>query len=147
MKRFITLAVAGLLAVASPALAGDTPAPEGAEVYFANLSDGDIVESPVTVIFGLKGIGVAPAGIEADATGHHHILINRPPLGEGPDGEEELNVPLPADDNHRHFGGGQTEVELDLEPGPYTLQLVLADHNHVPHDPPIASDRISIAVK
>lgn len=147
MNRFITLVATGLLAVASPALAGDTPAPEGAAVYFVNLSDGDTVDSPVTVVFGLEGMGVAPAGMEADATGHHHVLIDRPPLGEGPNGEEELNSSLPADDHHRHFGGGQTEVTLDLEPGPHTLQLVLADHNHVPHDPPVTSDVITIAVK
>lgn len=147
MNRFITLVAAGLLAVASPALAGDTPAPEGAEVYFVNLSDGDAVESPVRVVFGLTGMGVAPAGIEADSTGHHHILVNRPPLGEGPEGSAELDATLPADDNHRHFGGGQTEAMLDLEPGTHTLQLVVGDHNHVPHDPPIVSEVISITVE
>jgi len=147
MNRFITLVATGLLAVASPALAGDTPAPEGAAVYFVNLSDGDTVDSPVTVIFGLDGMGVAPAGMEADATGHHHVLINRPPLGEGPDGTEELNTSLPADDHHRHFGGGQTQTTLDLEPGTHTLQLVLADQNHVPHDPPVTSPVISITVE
>ena len=147
MNRIMTLVAAGLLALASPAFAGDTPAPEGAEVYFVNLSDGDTVQSPVTVIFGLKGMGVAPAGTDAEATGHHHVLIDRPPLGEGPNGEEELNSSLPANEHHRHFGGGQTQTTLDLEPGPHTLQLVLADQNHVPHDPPVTSDVITIAVR
>ena len=147
MNRIMTLVASGLLALAGPAFAGDTPAPEGAEVYFVNLSDGDTVQSPVTVIFGLKGMGVAPAGTDAEATGHHHVLIDRPPLGEGPNGEEELNSSLPANEHHRHFGGGQTQTTLDLEPGPHTLQLVLADQNHVPHDPPVTSDVITIAVR
>lgn len=147
MRHITALVAAGLLAVASPALAGDTPAPEGAAVYFVNLSDGDTVESPISVVFGLRGMGVAPAGIEADATGHHHILINRPPLGEGPDGAEEMNMTLPADENHKHFGGGQTEASLELDPGMHTLQLVLADQDHVPHDPPVVSEVISITVE
>lgn len=147
MKRIITLALAALLAVTSPALAGDTPAPEGAGVYFVNLSDGDSVESPVTVIFGLTGMGVAPAGTDVDSTGHHHVLIDRPPLGEGPEGADELNNSLPADDHHRHFGGGQTQTTLDLDPGTHTLQLVLGDQNHVPHDPPVTSEVIKITVQ
>lgn len=147
MKRITALFAAGLLAMAGPALASDTPAPDGAEVYFVNLSDGDTVDSPVTVVFGLEGMGVAPAGMDADMTGHHHILIDRAPLGEGPGGADELTTSLPADDHHRHFGGGQTQVTLDLEPGEHTLQLVLGDHNHVPHDPPITSDVISITVE
>jgi hypothetical protein len=80
-------------------------------------------------------------------TGHHHLLINRAPMGEGPDGAEEWLYGLPADDNHRHFGGGQTEVTLDLPPGQHTLQLVLGDMNHVPHDPPVASAVITITVE
>jgi len=147
MKPLIALTLAAALAGATPALAGDTPAPEGAEVYFAGLEDGATVSNPVTVIFGLTGMGVAPAGTEKDATGHHHLLIDRPPLGEGPDGAEELEYGLPADENHRHFGGGQTEITLDLAPGTHTLQLVLGDHNHVPHDPPILSEVITIAVE
>ncbi|WP_297773418.1 DUF4399 domain-containing protein [uncultured Roseovarius sp.] len=147
MIRIATLITACLLCWSAPALAGDTPAPEGAEVYFVNLSDGDTVNSPVTVVFGLKGMGVAPAGTEKEATGHHHILIDRPPLGEGPDGADELNYGLPADDHHVHFGGGQTQVSLDLEAGDHTLQLVLGDMNHVPHDPPVTSEVITITVE
>jgi len=147
MTRIAALITAGLLAVAAPAFAGDTPAPEGAEVYFVNLSDGATVEAPVTVVFGLTGMGVAPAGTEKENTGHHHVLVDRPPLGEGPDGAEELNTSLPSDENHIHFGGGQTQVSLDLEPGPHTLQLVLGDMNHVPHDPPVTSEVITITVE
>ncbi|WP_294611074.1 DUF4399 domain-containing protein [uncultured Roseovarius sp.] len=147
MKRILSLTAAAFTIVAASALAGDTPAPEGAEVYFINLADGDTVSAPVKVSFGLTGMGVAPAGTEKDKTGHHHLLIDRPPLGEGPDGAEELNQGIPADDHHKHFGGGQTEVMLDLAPGQHRLQLVMGDMNHVPHDPPVASEVITITVE
>ncbi|KRS12555.1 rod shape-determining protein RodA [Roseovarius atlanticus] len=146
MKLF-TKTAAALALTASMAFAQSTPAPEGAEVYFVNLEDGATVSAPVKVVFGLSGMGVAPAGTEKENTGHHHILVDRAPLGEGPDGEEELQNALPADENHVHFGGGQTEVELDLEPGEHTLQLVLGDMNHVPHDPPVTSEQITITVE
>ncbi len=123
---------------------GETPAPDGAQVYFVNLSDGDTVSAPVTVVFGLKGMGVAPAVTDKENTGHHHLLIDRPAFGEGEEGEMAMG--LPADDNHRHFGGGQTEVSLDLAPGDHTLQLVMGDAGHVPHSTPIVSERITITV-
>lgn len=147
MKTFLISAVTALAFVAAPVLAERMAAPEGAEVYFVNIEDGATVSTPVKVVFGLSGMGVAPAGTEKENTGHHHILINRAPLGEGPDGAEELEYGLPADDNHVHFGGGQTEVTLDLAPGQHTLQLVLGDMNHVPHDPPVVSDVITITVE
>ena len=100
-----------------PVLAGETPAPEGAAVYFANLETGATVSSPVIVVFGLSGMGVAPAGIEKEMTGHHHLLLNRLAFGEGQFGEEEFELAIPSDDNHRHFGGGQTELSLDLAAG------------------------------
>lgn len=149
MKRnllAVTFALATSLGTV-PALAGDTPAPEGAAVYFVNLEDGAAVSGPVKVIFGLSGMGVAPAGTEKENTGHHHVLVDRPAFGEGPDDAEMTESGLFADDNHRHFGGGQTEVMLDLAPGEHTLQLVLGDQNHVPHDPPVVSDRITITVE
>lgn len=146
MKSFVK-AVTFATMLAMPAVAQDTPAPADARVYFVNLSDGDTVSSPVTVIFGLAGMGVAPAGTEKENTGHHHILLNRPPLGEGPDGADELVYGLPADDNHIHFGGGQTQTTLDLPPGQHTLQLVLGDLNHVPHSAPVTSDVITITVE
>lgn len=145
MTRTLLAAALGV-ALALPALAGDTPAPEGAAVYFANLEDGASVESPVTVVFGLSGMGVAPAGTERENVGHHHLLVDRPPFGEGPDDAEMSENGLFADENHVHFGGGQTEVTLDLAPGAHTLQLVLGDMNHVPHDPPVMSERITITV-
>lgn len=144
----IVAATAALFFGTATAMAGgETPAPEGASVYFVGLADGAVVRSPVTVVFGLAGMGVAPAGVEKEGTGHHHLLIDRPPLGQGEDGAEELANGLPADDNHRHFGGGQTQVTLDLAPGPHTLQLVLGDHAHVPHAQPIVSEVITITVK
>ncbi|MEX0309348.1 MAG: DUF4399 domain-containing protein [Tateyamaria sp.] len=146
MKSIVKLATVTMLLTA-PAFAQDTPAPEDARVYFINLEDGATVSSPVTVIFGLEGMGVAPAGTEKENTGHHHLLLNRPPLGEGPEGAEELEYGLPADDNHIHFGGGQTQVTLDLPSGEHTMQLVMGDLNHVPHATPVTSDVITITVE
>jgi hypothetical protein len=116
-----------------------TPAPAGATVYIVSPADRDRVSSPVTVRFGLRGMGVAPAGVEAPNTGHHHLLINvtEPPA---------LDQPLPANDQIRHFGAGQTETTLELTPGDYTLQLVLGDHLHIPHQPPIRSPIVRITV-
>jgi hypothetical protein len=116
-----------------------TPAPADATVYFLAPADGASVSSPVTVRFGLRGMGVAPAGVEAPNTGHHHLLVDvdTPP----PEGQ-----PLPATDQIRHFGLGQTEAELTLEPGQHTLQLVLGDHLHIPHQPPVRSTPITITV-
>lgn len=146
MKTFITTAATALL-LGTAALAQGTPAPDGARVYFVNLSDGDTVSSPVTVIFGLEGMGVAPAGTEKENTGHHHLLLNRPSLGEGPEGADELEFGLPADDNHIHFGGGQTQVTIDLPAGTHTMQLVMGDLNHIPHDAPVTSDVITVTVE
>lgn len=139
--------VLSLMFAAPAALAEGTASAPGAKAYFVNLKDGDTVSSPVSVVFGLKGMGVAPAGVEKAGTGHHHVLVDRKPIGQGPDGKDELTDPLPADDNHKHFGKGQTETSLELAPGSHTLQLVLGDHNHVPHNPPVVSDVITITVK
>ena len=125
-----------------------TSFPEGASVAFLNVSDGDTVTSPVTIQFGLTGMGVAPAGItEKENVGHHHLLINRAPFGEGEYGDEEWDYGIASDDNHRHFGGGQTEVTLDLEAGTHTLQMVLGDHSHVPFGPELATAQITIVVE
>ena len=138
-------ATAIALVAALPALAQDTPAPEGARVYFIAPADGATLASPVTVVFGLAGMGVAPAGTEKENTGHHHLLIDRPAFGSAD--PEEVQYGIPADDNHRHFGGGQTQVSVDLAPGTHTLQLVLGDLNHVPHVPPVMSEVITITVE
>ncbi len=146
MKAFFAIVALTLSATFAQA-GGETPSNPDATVYFVNLSDGDTVNSPVTIVFGLSGMGVAPAGTEKENTGHHHLLIDRPPLGEGEDGADELAYGLPADDNHIHFGGGQTQVTLDLAAGEHTLQLVLGDAGHVPHATPIVSDVITITVE
>ncbi|GAB5448780.1 DUF4399 domain-containing protein [Gymnodinialimonas sp.] len=143
-KHFIA---AALLSLPTLAMAQDTPSVEGAEVYFVNLEDGATISSPATIVFGLSGMGVAPAGVEREGTGHHHLFLNRPPLGEGEEGAEELLYGIPADENHMHFGGGQTQVTLELPAGTHTMQLVLGDLNHVPHVPPVASDVITITVE
>ncbi|MEL7345267.1 MAG: DUF4399 domain-containing protein [Pseudomonadota bacterium] len=147
MLKNLLAASAVALVTAGAGLAQMTMSPEGAEVYFVNLSDGDTVSGPVKVVFGLSGMGVAPSGTEKENTGHHHLLINREALGENEFGDQEFMEGLPNDENHRHFGGGQTEVTLDLPPGEHTLQLVLGDANHIPHDPPIMSDVITITVE
>ena len=146
MPRLLFAAIAAI-AVAVPALAGETVAPKDAKVYFVNLKDGDVVSNPVKVIFGLSGMGVAPAGVEKKNTGHHHLFINRPALGKAQDGKEELDFNIPADEKHVHFGGGQTETTLNLKPGKNTLQLVLGDMNHIPHKTPVVSPVITINVK
>ncbi len=139
MKPLIA-AAALILPLAGAAFAQDrTASPEGAGAYIISPADGDTVSSPVTVVFGLSGMGVAPAGTEAENTGHHHLLINT----DLPSMEE----PIPADDNHVHFGGGQTEVQVELAPGEHSLQLLLGDLNHIPHDPPITSDVITVTVE
>ena len=147
MKKSLTAAIAGLVLMAGPALAGETPAPAGAKVYFINLKDGDTVKGPVKVVFGLSGMGVAPAGTDKAGTGHHHILIDRPVLGKGEDGADEFDANIPADENHKHFGKGQTETTLELAPGKHTLQLVVGDKDHIPHNPPITSGQITITVQ
>lgn len=134
-------ALTGLLLGALPLWApAATPAPDGARVYFISPADGDQVSNPVTVRFGLSGMGVAPAGTDKANTGHHHLLIDV-------DGTPPAGQPLPSDAQHKHFGGGQTETSVELTPGKHTLQLVLGDMNHVPHEPPVMSEKITIEVE
>ncbi len=116
--------------------------PAGAKDYFINLKDGDTVSSPFLVQFGLSGMGVAPAGVEKPNTGHHHLLIDAAPLTE-----EQMKEPLPVDDSHKHFGGGQTETMVTLPEGKHTLQLLLGDWTHIPHVPPVMSEPITITVR
>ena len=117
-----------------------SPSMEGAEVYFISPSDGETVGETFTVRFGLRHMGVAPAGIIFNNSGHHHLLIN---VSELPD----LKLPIPADEHHVHFGLGQTETEVTLPPGEHRLQLLLGNHLHIPHDPPVVSEAITLTVK
>jgi hypothetical protein len=138
LALFIGVAASGhALAQANPT-GGPTPSPPGAKVYFVDLKDGAVIGPKTVIHFGLHGMGIAPAGSDKANSGHHHLLVDTdlPPLNE----------PIPADENHLHFGAGQTEVELSLPPGPHTLQLLLGDANHIPHSPPVMSDRIHVTV-
>ena len=115
-------------------------APEDAQVYNSAPADGEPVSATFSVKFGLQAMGIAPAGIEMENTGHHHLLVDL-------DAMPNVGLPLPATDNIRHFGKGQTETTLTLPPGTHTLQLLLGDHIHIPHDPPVMSEKITITVK
>ena len=110
-----------------------------AEVYFISPQDGATVTNPIRIVFGLRGMGVAPAGVDRPGTGHHHLIIN----SDLP----ALDQPIPADENHVHFGGGQTETTITLPPGEHTLQLLLGDFIHVPHKNPVFSKKIHITVE
>ena len=135
----VTGIVAVALATVAVAQVKRTPSPAGAEVYIISPADGATVKSPVTVKFGLKGMGVAPAGVTFENSGHHHLLIDTD--------VPALDAPIPADANHVHFGKGQTETTVELKPGKHTLQLLLGDQSHVPHDPAVISKKITVTVK
>jgi hypothetical protein len=138
MRHIAVTAFAVILS--SAAVAADTPSPQGASVYIIAPKNGDTVMRPVRVQFGLKGMGVAPAGAEFDNTGHHHLVVDKD--------TPSLSQYLPTDDPQvMHFGNGQTEVELKLAPGRHTLQLMLADKDHKPHGPPLVSEKITITVR
>jgi hypothetical protein len=117
-----------------------SPTPPGSEVYLITPVNGAIVSSPVTIRFGLRNMGVAPAGVEMPATGHHHLLID---VDELP----AMDMPLPASEQVKHFGKGQTETTLELSPGVHTLQLLMGNHLHIPHQAPVLSGKITITVR
>jgi len=132
----------GASVLAAAAFAQDRPpAPAGVVVYFIAPANGATVTSPVTVKFGLKGMGVAPAGVKFDNTGHHHLLIDTDLS------DLKLDAPLPATDKIVHFGKGQTETTVTLAPGKHTLELLFADYQHIPFDPTLHSQKITITVK
>jgi hypothetical protein len=140
LAGFSLCAVAAVTLAAEPAGLPVTKATPGAEVYIISPKNGATVHGKVTVRFGLKGMGVAPAGVAKVNTGHHHLLVDvkqLPPAG----------LPIPADAQHIHFGGGQTETTVALKPGTHTLQLELADANHIPFDPAVVSQRITVHVE
>jgi hypothetical protein len=139
VARFAVLLGLGLGVAGAMAQDFRQAAPAGAKVYFIEPKDGATVSGPITVKFGLTGMGVAPAGVEKKATGHHHLLIDTKLA--------DPKAPIPADDKHRHFGAGQTETQVSLAPGKHTLQLVVGDHQHIPHNPIVASEIITITVK
>jgi len=139
MKNTASSLLVTLLLTVASAVATAADAPAGAKVYFISPDNGATVSSPVTVRFGLSGMGVAPAGIEMAGTGHHHLIVDAP--------LPDVTKTNPTDEKHLHFGGGQTETQLTLPPGQHTLQLVLGDYLHIPHTPPVVSEKITITVK
>lgn len=136
--KSILIALAAMLApVGLPALA-QIAAPPGAEAYFIEPADGATVKSPVTVKFGLKGFGVAPALVDWPNTGHFHLLIDREAIPPG--------SLIPIEPTALDFAGGQTEAQVPLQPGTHTLILQIGDHQHIPHLPAIVSKKITITV-
>ena len=139
MRMFVVTAALALAATVTWAQ-DRTPSPADAQVYIISPKDGAKVSSPFVVQFGLKGMGIAPAGVKLENTGHHHLLIDTDPPAD-------LSQPLPAiPDKIVHFGKAQTETTLTLPPGKHTLQLLLGDANHVPHNPAVISKKITITV-
>ena len=138
-RLFIAL---GLTLIATFAVAQERTAPAAnAEVYFISPHDGATVRGPVMVRFGLKGMGIAPAGVKFDNTGHHHLIVDTD------FSDLKLDAPMPATDKILHFGKGQTETTLTLTPGKHTLEIVFADYLHNSFDPPLHSKKITITVK
>lgn len=136
--RVVALLMAATL-VTAPAWANREPAPEGARAYIIWPRDGTVINGgKVWVRMGLSNLGVAPSGVRKQGTGHHHLIVDSdlPPFDE----------PIPNDKNHLHFGAGQTEARLELPPGRHTLQMLLGDADHIPHDPPIFSKKITVTV-
>lgn len=138
MRKIILLATL-LLVIDWTAAADRTPSAKGAECEIISPANGATVKNPVRVRFGLKGMGIAPAGVTFENSGHHHLLVDSDPPAD-------LSQPIPTSDKSLHFGKGQTETELTLAPGKHTLQLVLGDQVHVPHEPPVMSKKITITV-
>ncbi|MET1254098.1 DUF4399 domain-containing protein [Aliikangiella maris] len=140
LKTCFALLLAGLFS--ANLIAGDqlktSPSPDGAKVYIISPKDGEEVSSTFTVKFGLSGMGVAPAGVDKANTGHHHLII---------DGKELPKAGVPMGANVKHFGGGQTETSVTLPKGKHTLQLILGDMLHIPHDPMVVSEKITVIVK
>ncbi len=143
MRQTALIFLAAAMMLPLRADAGETPAPDNAYLYIGWPNDGEVIRNggrgSFRVWFGLRHMGVAPAEVDVPNTGHHHLLVDTelPPLDE----------PIPADDNHLHFGRGQTQTRLTLPPGEHTLQLLMGDHAHVPHDPPIMSRQITITIE
>ena len=136
LSVFFTTSIAAQMPISS--------APADAEVYFIQPKDGQIFESAnsegVEIRFGLRGMDVSPAGIAVPNSGHHHLLIN---LDQMPN----LRMPLPATDQIRHFGKGQTSTWINLTPGKHKLQLLLGNYAHIPHSPAVMSKMIEIEIK
>jgi hypothetical protein len=124
---------------AEPAALQRSASAEGASVFFITPTDGATVSNPITIEFGIEGMEVVKAGVDQPFSGHHHLLIDT----DLPD----MGMPIPADEHHVHFGDGRTTTEIELSPGEHTLQMLLGDHLHIPHNPPLMSEVIRITVE
>ena len=143
MKKVFSKILVATAAIAMSSLlvaqqAEKTPAPVEAQLYIVSPQNGAVVSQTFNVVFGLQGMGVAPAGVQTNNTGHHHLLVDGATL-------PDLNAPLGA--AVTHFGGGQTQTTLTLTPGQHTLQLILGDYVHTPHNPPVISEKITVTVQ
>lgn len=141
MNNLSKMILGAFLPLVSVVQAADIPlssSPAGAKAYIISPANGETVNKTVVVRFGLKGMGVSPAGLDKEGTGHHHLII---------DGEKLPAFDKPMGAEVRHFGGGQTETVIELSPGAHTLQLILGNYLHIPHDPPVLSEKITIFVK
>ena len=127
------------LPAAEPPALPRSPAPQGARVFFISPADGETVPNPVRVEFGVEGMALVAAGVQQENAGHHHLLVDA--------GLPDMSLPIPADAIHIHFGDASTSTELTLAPGEHTLRLLYGDHLHVPHDPPVMSEPITITVE
>jgi hypothetical protein len=138
MRSFLVIV---LFSLASPLMSNDGPySSEDKKLFFIAPTTGATVSSPLTIKFGIKGMKIVPAGINEVKSGHHHLLVN---LEKLPD----MNMPIPADKNHLHFGKGQTEATIELSKGKHTLQLLLGNYIHIPHKIPLLSEKIEITVE
>ena len=137
-RIMLALLLSASAAIAQEQKGGPTSSPQGAAVYFVDVKNGSTLPPKSTIHFGLRNMGVAPAGLDRPNSGHHHLLIDTP--------MPAADRPIPNDFNHMHFGAGQTEAEIELTPGEHTLQLLLADKDHIPHNPPVASEVIKVRV-
>lgn len=139
IRYIVMMGLCGAAIAAEPTIPV-SQSPAGASVYFIEPVDGAVVSTTFTVKFGLKNMGIAPAGTDIPNTGHHHLLVDVVTL-------PDMTQPLPATDQIKHFGKGQSEADVTLPPGKHTLQLVFANYLHIPHDPPVVSKPITITVK
>ena len=140
IRNIIFAAAIALFCAPLSTHAADAPK-QAPHAFFVDIKNGNTVTSPVKIKFGIDGMEIAPAGTDKPNTGHFHLLIDTSLTAE------QKKLPIPKDDQHLHFGKGQTEATVDLKPGKHTLQIVMGDGNHMLHNPSVMSDIITVTVK